>query len=202
MRDLYDIFLVVAGVVFAIVVGLITWTLIRYRERPGDDLPKQFHSNIRLELLWFAIPQIVVIALFVLSVTALRDVDEPSASPGVTVRVQGFRWGWRFTYEGRQVSVVSEPRTPAELVLPVGTLVELQLTSEDVVHSFYVPRLLVKRDTVPGKLNKLYVTLREAGAYRGVCAEFCGLLHEDMNFTLRAVDDEEFESWLDERAAS
>jgi cytochrome c oxidase subunit II len=200
--DLYDFFLVVATGVFVIVVGLISWSIVRYRERPGDDLPKQFHSNIGLELLWFAIPQVIVVGLFVVSLSTLNTVEEVPADPSVTVRVEGFQWGWRFDYDDADVAVTSRARAPAELVLPVGEEIVFEITSADVVHSFYVPRFLVKRDTLPGRVNELSVTLTEQGAFRGACAEFCGLLHAYMDFTVRAVPSEEFDDWLAEQATT
>lgn len=201
-RDLYGFFFVVATGVFVIVVGLISWSIIRYRERPGDAMPEQFHSNIRLELLWFAIPQALVIALFVFSLTTLNEIEDAPPDPEVTVRVQGFQWGWRFEYEDEGVAITSEAQAPAQLVLPVGQEIVFELVSRDVIHSFYIPRLWVKRDTIPGKVNNLYVTLTEEGTFRGACAEFCGLLHARMDFTVRAVPGDEFETWLSEQTRS
>ncbi|MFN2488318.1 MAG: cytochrome c oxidase subunit II [Actinomycetota bacterium] len=199
VRDLYGFFFIVASGVFLIVVGLISWSLIRYREKPADGLPKQFHTNIKLEILWFAIPQALVIALFIFSLATLGDTRDAPAEPELTVRVEGFRWGWRFTYVPEDVVLNSEPERPAELVLPVGERIEFELLSDDVIHSFYVPSFLIKRDTIPGEVNHLSVTLEEEGTFRGVCAEFCGLLHDQMNFTVRAVPGDSFESWLSEQ---
>jgi cytochrome c oxidase subunit II len=199
VRDLYDLFFVIATGVFVIVVGLISWSIVRYRERPGDDLPKQFHSNIGLELLWFAIPQVIVVGLFVASLGTLNTVEDVPAEPGVTVRVEAFQWGWRFAYEGADVVVTSRARAPAEIVLPVGEQINFELTSADVAHSFYVPKFLLKRDTLPDGVNVISVTLTEQGTFRGVCAEFCGLLHAYMDFTVRAVPSDEFDDWLSDQ---
>ena len=200
MKALYDFFMVIAAVVFTIVAALIGWSIVRYRKKPGDDaLPEQFHTNVKLEVLWFAIPTAIVIALFIASVMAI-DSDEASAEPDLIVEVEAFQWGWRFIYEG-DVVVESLPDSPSEVMLPIDRPIEFELDSEDVVHSFYVPSFLVKRDVVPGRTNSLEVTIDEPGQHTLRCAEFCGLLHDRMDVTLRAVTDGEFEQWLEEMAS-
>lgn len=198
MNGLYDIFFWVAAGVFTITAGLIAWSIIRYRERPGDnDLPKQFHQNLKLEIVWFAIPQIIVIALFVLTALTLSEVNEQEAEPDATVHVTAFQWGWRFEFEGSDKVVEGTPEDRAEVLLPTGD-VAFVLESADVVHNFYVPSFLMKRDIVPGRETRFDVSIEAPGTYGGVCAEFCGLLHDQMTFTLEAVPPDEFEAWLAE----
>ncbi|CAN5305512.1 hypothetical protein BH20ACT22_BH20ACT22_17400 [soil metagenome] len=199
VERLYTIFFIVAAVVFALVAGLITWSLVRYRAKPGDELPEQFDRNLKLELTWFAIPLATVVVLFVLSAGVLGEVNAESPDPSVIVNVEGYQWGWRFTYEGSGVEVIGDADDRPEIVLPVGRPLTFTLDSADVVHSFWVPRFLIKRDMVPGQQNSLSLTISDAGVYRGVCTEFCGLLHSKMNFVLRAVPPAQFESWLEEQ---
>jgi cytochrome c oxidase subunit II len=197
ISDLYGFFTVLAAVIFVITAGLIAWSIMRYRARPNDDeLPRQFHSNVPLELVWFAIPQIIVIVLFVVSVNTLNDVEHQEESPAVTVEVEGFQWGWRFTYADADVVIEGTASDQPEIQLPVGQTVAFMLSSDDVVHSFYVPRFLMKRDVIPGRTNRFDVVIEDEGTYDGKCAEFCGLLHGEMNFSIRAVSPEEFERWL------
>ncbi len=197
ISSLYDIFLWIAAGVFLVTAGLIAWSIIRYRAKPGDDdLPEQFHQNLKLEVTWFAIPQILVVVLFVLSAFALNEVNEESPEPDAVVDVTGFQWGWRFTYDGSGKEVVGTPQEPAKVLVPVGN-VSFVLTSADVVHSFYVPDFLIKRDAVPGRDTRIDVNV-DAGVYDGVCAEFCGLLHARMPFTIEAVSQEAFQQWLQE----
>ena len=196
---LYDLFTVIAAIIFTIVAALIGWSIVRYRARDHDTdvLPKQFHANVKLEILWFAIPQAIVIGLFVASAMVLSDVDDRVAEPEVVVHVEAFQWGWRFTYEGDTGRVVeSLPDDQAEIVLPVDTPIAFELTSRDVVHSFYVPEFFIKRDVVPGRENRLDVTIAEAGTYTARCAEFCGLLHDRMDLSIRAVSAADFDRWL------
>lgn len=201
VKGLYDVFSVVAAVIFVIVAGLIAWSIIRYREKPDDnELPEQFHSNVKLEILWFAIPTVIVIGLFIASTLVLNDVNEQADDPAAIVGVQGFQWGWRFDFEEREVTIRSRPGEPARISLPTGEPVTLVISSNDVVHSFYVQRFLLKRDAVPGKENRLTITINEEGTYGGQCAEFCGLLHSEMPFTIDAVPPDEFRAWLEEQS--
>jgi cytochrome c oxidase subunit 2 len=197
VKDLYEVFFYVAAGVFMLVAGLIGWSILRFRKKRDDaDEPPQTKHNLALEITWFAIPTAIVVVLFVLSANTLGDVNEEHDDPAVTVRVDAFQWGWRFTYEGEAVVVEGLPEERATIVLPVDRPLRFDLTSSDVVHSFYVPRFLVKRDAVPGETNRIDYVIREEGTYGGECAEFCGVLHDSMPFTIEAVPMDEFEEWL------
>ena len=202
IKDLYDVFGIVAAVVFVVVVGLIATAIVRFRERPGDeseraDLPEQTRGNVKLEVVWFAVPQIIVVVLFVLSMLAQNDVNAEAEDPDVTVETVAFQWGWRFTYPEHDISIEGTPQEPAQVVVPVDRDLRFELEAADVDHAFYVPKFLIKRDVIPGRLNQLDVTIDETGTYEGVCAEFCGVLHDRMTFTVRAVSPESFERWAD-----
>ena len=136
VERLYMIFFIVAAVVFVLVADLIAWSLIRYRAGPDDDLPKQFDRNLKLELTWFAIPLATIVVLFILSAGVLGEVNAESSDPAVTVNVEGYQWGWRFTYEGSGVEVIGDANDRPEIVLPVGREISFTLDSADVVHSF------------------------------------------------------------------
>lgn len=199
-KDLYDAFSTIAAIIFAIVAGLIFYSILRFRKKRDDDvLPDQFHTNTRLEILWFAIPQLIVIGLFVGSVLVLKDTDRVREETDVTVSVTSFQWGWRFSYQGTGVTIDSLPDSQAEIFLPVGETIAFDLQSRDVIHSFYVPEFFVKRDVVPGRTNRLEVTIEETGTYTGRCAEFCGLLHDRMDFTVTAVSTADFDTWLEDQ---
>jgi cytochrome c oxidase subunit II len=198
-KGLYDSFTVIAAIIFCIVAALIGVSIVRFRRKEGDGaLPEQFHTNTKLEILWFAIPQLIVVGLFVGSVVVLNDVDETADRTDLTIEVDAFQWGWRFTYEGTDVTIESLPDSPAEIALPVGRSIRFELGSADVIHSFYVPEFFVKRDVVPGRTNSLEVTLEETGTFTGRCAEFCGLLHDSMDFTIRGLEAAEFDEWLED----
>jgi cytochrome c oxidase subunit II len=201
VNDLYNFFAVAAAVIFVLTAGLIAWSIFRFRARPGDGEGRRFHSNLPLEIVWFAIPQAIVVVLFISSTGTLNNVDEEVADPGVSITVEGFQWGWRFVYDG-DVVITGDAQSPPEIVVPVDESISFEVTSQDVIHSFYVPKFLFKRDAIPGTTNRFDITIEREGVYEGKCAEFCGLLHAEMDFSVRAVDRTEFEEWLTEQARS
>lgn len=200
IANLYTLFMAAGAVVAFIVVGLGAWSVIRYRGR-REELPPQTHGNLRLEVLWTALPAVLVVVLFGATVVVLastEDVDETTA-PGAEIAVTAFRWGWRFEYPGQDVVVEGLGAPGPEVVVPVGEPLRISLTGEDVMHAFYVPEFLFKRDMIPGRVNVIELTVETAGTYRGQCAEYCGLYHARMPFTVRAVARAEYDAWLDER---
>jgi cytochrome c oxidase subunit II len=199
IASLYTIFLAAAAVVATIVLGLATWSIVRYRAGRRDDLPEQTHGNTRLEIVWTAVPALTIAALFALTLVTLARVDsvEPvEAQRGSEIEVTAFRWGWTFTYPAEGITVSGFQEPGPEVVVPVGERVTVRLKSADVVHSFYVPQFLFKRDVVPGRENVFQFTVEEAGSYGGQCAEFCGLYHSRMPFTVTAVSRADYEAWL------
>ena len=193
-RDVFNLYLVVlalAAIVFIGVEGFILYAIFRYRRQPGDDvLPEQHHGNNTIEIIWTIIPSVIVLILFVASVTTLDAVEGRTEDPDVvTIEVEGFQWTWAFRYaEGGVVTgTAAEPPT---LVVPVDEPVRLVLNSIDVNHAFYVPQFLIKRDLIPvgenGEPNELEFTITEEGTYAGQCAEFCGTAHADMTFVVDA----------------
>jgi cytochrome c oxidase subunit 2 len=202
VASLYGIFMAAAAVVFVIVTGLIGWSIIRYRATADNGDPAQFHTNVPMEVVWWALPTLLVIGLFVVSAQVLANVDRKADPSALTVKVEGFQWQWRFSYPASGVVLTGEPGDPPQVVLPVGREIEFVLTSPDVIHSFYVPRFLIKRDAIPGITNRIALTIDQAGIYSGQCAEFCGLLHADMRFSIRAVSPADFDAWLKQQAAS
>jgi cytochrome c oxidase subunit II len=195
IQSLYNLFLYVAAVIFLIVSALVVWSVIRYRRR-GDELPRQVHGNNRLELTWTLIPTVIVLALFGFTLAAQDRVLDDTGDPDMNVTVTAFQWSWRFTYEGTGAEVVGTPEEIPELVLPVGQTIRVKLVSGDVVHSFYVPQTLFKRQAIPGTDNEFDLTFEKVGLYHGQCTQFCGLDHPDMVFRVRVVSPGEFQSWL------
>lgn len=200
---LYNVVLVMGAIVFVGVEGFIVYSIFRYRRR-DDRLPTQVHGNNLVELIWTAIPTVIVLILFVLSTLTLNSISARSDDPGVTIEVEGKQWSWVFHYldeDGDPANdvVVSGAGDGAVMALPVGEPVLLKLISNDVIHSFFVPAFLVKWDVVPTgdrPPNELEFTVSEAGTYSGQCAEFCGLLHAQMTFSVQAMPRAEFDAWL------
>jgi cytochrome c oxidase subunit II len=193
--SLYNLFLYIAAVIFAVVSGLVIWSVLRYRRR-GDELPTQTHGNNRLELTWTVIPTVIVLILFVFTIQAQDKVLDQSGEADVNITVTAFQWSWRFTYEGTGAEVVGNPESIPEMHVPVGQTIRVKLVSADVVHSFYVPQTLFKRQAIPGTDTEFDLTFEKEGLYHGQCTQFCGLQHPDMMFRVRVVSQGEYQSWL------
>jgi len=197
INDLWRIFFVAGLVVAGIVIGLILWCVVRYRRRDGDEeLPPQRGANVPIEIVYTVLPIATVFALFALTYTADHRVEGLAPNPAVTIHVTGFQWQWRFDYVDAGVTVLGSPGQEPQMVLPMGETVRIELTSSDVIHSFYVPGFLFKRDAIPGRTTAFDFRADRLGVYRGECAEFCGLDHAYMNFSVRVVSPGAFEAWL------
>jgi len=219
-RNLYDIVFLIGIAVFVLVEGLILFAVLRYRRRKGDDeLPPQIHGNNKLEIIWTAIPIAIVLALFVLSWQTLNTIDARKEDPPVRVGVVAYQWQWQFVYappdvrwedcgapqnKGKCVTVIGLPPpggdrtnwTPPQMHVPVGETVELQMHSNDVIHSFYVPAFLYQRDITPRKDQVIQFLADREGTYRGQCTQFCGLLHQAMEFEVVVESRDSFNGWL------
>jgi cytochrome c oxidase subunit 2 len=210
IRELYNIVFVIAAVIFVLVEGLIVWSVIRYRRKPGDDtLPAQTHGNNLAEIVWTIVPTIIVVFLFVISWQTLNAVDTPAADPDTRIRAVAGQFQWQFDYlaeDGQTILYTQNLATGEDggMAVPAGRTVQLTLTSQDVIHAFYVPQFLFKRDVVPGRVNQFDFTINESDAgqtFRGQCAELCGAGHRIMLFDVHAMTPAEFDAWLEARVA-
>lgn len=185
----------------AVVAGLLLWTVVRHRRASDADgaLPEQVRANVPLELFYTAVPLVIVAVLFGLTLRTQHRVNRPAASPALRVEATGFQWGWRFRYPAQEVTVLGDSNAPPILVLPRGVTTRLTLVSPDVIHAFSVPAFLVKKDVIPGTDNELDVTPSRVGRFGGYCAEFCGLDHTRMTFTVEVLEPPEFQRWVAEQ---
>ncbi|MGI8662000.1 MAG: cytochrome c oxidase subunit II [Acidimicrobiales bacterium] len=196
-------FFVTACAVGGLVLGLILFAAVRFRRR-SDDIPSQKPYNIPWEIAYTVTPVLVVSLLFGFSVAAQGKLDRTVAKPDLTVNVVAFQWGWQFQYPDRNVTITGSAEGDAKpaLVLPVGKTTRLVLTTTDVIHSFWVPAFLQKRDMIPGVDNAINVTPTDVGTYDGKCAEYCALDHWRMTFTLEVVPPEQLDAAVDAAASS
>lgn len=195
--DLWRLLLGIAGAVAGVVVVFLGVAAVQaWRARGGGPEPEQVEGDLRFELVYTAVPLVIVAVVFAVSLRASEEVDTDVPDDAVAVDVTAFQWGWRFDYEDGPSVTGASPDEP-ELVLPVDRTVVLDLRSADVVHSFFAPSFRTKLDVVPGRLNQLVVTPDEVGTYRGHCAEFCGLDHARMGFTVRVVSGDAYERWIE-----
>lgn len=200
---LYNIVLAIALVIGLGVVGMILLTCVRYRMRPDDDgtLPPQTHGNTTFEIIWTAIPTIICLGLFGMSFATIRAIDKPNQKHAAVIEVRGYQWSWTFDYgtnaAGTRVLIREvEKGVAPEMVVPVGETVHIEERSDNVLHSFFVPAFLFKRDVIPGKANGFDLTVSSPGIYGGQCAELCGTDHAKMTFKVRAVGRAEFDKWF------
>jgi len=201
----------ITGMAVAIVVwGLILWAVIFHRKR-GDRLPPQVRYNLPIEILYTALPFVLIAVLFYYTAKDEDTIDTLSANPAVTVNVVGYQWSWQFQYPQYKAptttGVVTDngvmyPGPLPLLELPTGENVRFNLTSPDVIHSFWLPEFLFKRDVIPGHPNHFQITLTKTGTYLGHCSELCGLYHSRMLFTLKAVTPTQFKQWIASRQAA
>ena len=203
ISSLYQVVFVIAVAIFLLVEGLIVYSVIRYRRRPGEsELPPQIHGNTIAEVAWTVIPFAIVLFLFFISWQTLNSVEAQSDRPSVTIDVTAFQFDWQFAYPDAGVTVVGTPDNHAEMVIPVDETIRINLTSADVIHAFYVPAFNFKKDAIPGQVNTFEFTARELGLYRGQCAELCGVYHSRMLLSVRVVTRPEFDAWLESRASA
>ncbi len=213
IHNLYLFVLVLATVILVAVEAALVFAIFRYRKR-DEALPPQIHGSTFIEVIWTVIPIVIVALLFVTSWVVLRDIEYGADEADLTVEVNGFQWNWAFVYnlddlgrgqpqgEGKLTIQSQEAGEMPELVIPVGEPVEFKLSSNDVIHSFYVREILYKLDVVPGRDNRFVVVPTKTGEFVGQCAEFCGLDHAIMRFRLRVVERAEFDRWVAEQAAA
>ncbi len=200
ISQLYDIVFVFAAAIFLLVEGLIVYAVLRYRRKPSQsELPVQTHGNNALEIIWTVIPTVIVAVLFLLSWNTLNHVDTASAQTDIRIRAVAQRFQWSFEYlspDGQQV--LFKQQAP-EMSVPAGETVHLSLRSMDVIHAFYVPQFLFKRDVVPGRENEFDFTVDAADAgqtFHGQCAELCGTFHDKMEFNVKALSPADYTAWV------
>lgn len=211
IRDLYTIVFLVAVAIFFVVEGLILWSVIRYRRKPGDDsLPPQTHGNNIAEAVWTIVPTLIVAFLFVISWQTLNVVDATSATPETRMNARAGQFQWSFDYIGDDGKIVFTQLVPTGpdggLNVPTGRTIRLFLTAaeSDVIHAFYVPQFLFKRDVIPGRTNSFEFNVDDDQAgqtFRGQCAELCGSGHSIMLFDVHAMTPTDFDAWLATKVA-
>jgi cytochrome c oxidase subunit 2 len=182
----------VSSVVVGAVVILVVAAVVRRRRRPSEGARWPMGLVLGGGVI---VPAVVLTALWVLTVTDMHALASPPARPALTVDVIGHRWWWEVRYPDRGVV------TANEVHIPVGVSVTVRLSSDDVIHSFWVPQLGPKTDMIPGRVNQTWLRATAAGTYRGQCAEFCGLQHAQMIFQVVAEPPATFDAWLAAQAA-
>jgi cytochrome c oxidase subunit II len=172
---------------------VLVYSIFRFRERPGMPNPRQNHGNLTLEFLWTAIPTVVLFIILFFTIRGLLQVApeaEPQSGPKIQVTAIGHQWWWEFYYPQYNIT------TADALHVPVNATVHVDLFSNNVIHSFWVPALTGKTDVIPGHDNSKWFIAQKTGTYMGLCAEYCGTQHANMRFEVQAQSTDSFQSWI------
>lgn len=207
ISDFHNLMLMVMIGVAGSVNALLLYTVIRFNKKRNPSPSKRSHNTL-LEIIWTVIPIMIVLGIAVPSLKVLKY-EEYIPDAEMTVKVIGHQWYWTYNYpEHHDITFDSnlkhdlkegEPRLLAvdnNLVLPTNTIIRIQITSDDVIHSWAVPSLGIKKDAIPGRLNETWVRIDKEGTYYGQCSELCGILHGFMPIAVTAVSKEDFEKWV------
>src|SRR6201993_1478869 len=190
-RAIYDLGIVssvVLALIFISVTGAITFSIFRFRSRAGEADPRQILGNRKVEIAWTIIPFLIVIFLFVITLSAMNRADPPPA-PSPDLMITGHQFWWQVDYPGSGVI------TANEIHIPVGKALSVQLESADVLHEFWVPKLTRKMSNVPGQPNHIWLQADKPGTYIGQCSEFCGTQHAWMRILVVADEPAQSEQW-------
>ena len=214
IMDLWVNSWIAALVVGVITWGLMIWCMVAYRRRKGTvGFPRQNSFNLPLEVFYLTIPLFMVLVFFYFTDRDQHAIDNRSEPADVVVDVRGKQWAWDFNYKKGNViredvheagvqahltgEAVDKEKLPT-LYLPVNKSVDLELNARDVIHSFWVPAFLQKRDMIPGKTNYIRFTPTKEGTYDGKCAELCGEYHSEMLFRVKVVSESEFQAHMNQ----
>ncbi len=224
---LHMLILWVCVVIGTLVFGWIIYSLVKFRKSQGAVADTRLVHSTKAEIIWTAIPVVILVAMAVPATRTLIEIEDTTATD-INIKVTGYQWKWQYEYldEGfsffstisrdsdaaRQRDTDLDPAAVPNyllsvdnpLVLPVGKKVRLLVTSQDVIHAWWVPELAVKKDAVPGLINEMWFQIEpdKAGIYRGQCAELCGRDHAFMPIVVHAMEEADYEAWLAERRPS
>jgi cytochrome c oxidase subunit 2 len=199
-----------------VVFGVMFYSMIVHRKANGAKAAN-FHDSTVLEILWTVVPMIILVVMAIPATSTLVKLYDTEEAD-VDVVITGYQWYWKYDYVDQDVSLISRLSTPQEqirneapkgehyllevdepLVVPVNKKIRFLVTSNDVIHAWWVPDLAVKRDAIPGYINESWAIVERPGTYRGVCAELCGKDHGFMPIVVKAVPEEEYTAWLADR---
>ncbi len=220
-REVYDLHMLILWicVIIGIVVfGTMIYSIIRFRKSKGAEAA-QFHESTTVEIVWTIIPFLILVGMAIPATGTLIDMERGGSE--LSVKVTGYQWKWEYEYMDRGVSFFSGLATPVEqirrgaekgpsylrevnnrLVLPTDTDIRFVITAKDVIHSWWVPELGMKKDAIPGFVNQMWARIEEPGVYRGQCAELCGRGHAFMPVVIEAKRPAAFRRWLEETRAA
>ena len=219
-RTTYDLHMLIFWICVAIgilVFGVMFYSMWRHRKSKGYKAA-QFHESTLVELAWTIVPTLILVGMAIPATKTLYDIYDTKEAD-LDIMITGYQWKWKYDYLGSDVSFFSNLSTPASqinnqqpktenyllevdepMVVPTNKKIRFLITANDVIHAWWVPELAVKKDAIPGFVNESWTRIEEPGIYRGQCAELCGKDHGFMPIVVKAVPEDEYHSWLSERA--
>jgi len=211
--DLHMTIFWICVIIGVVVFGVMFWSIFAHRKSKGVK-PAQFHESTTIEVVWTIIPFFILIGMAIPATGTLVKMYDAS-EPDVDILITGYQWKWKYEYLNEEISFFSNLSTRQEEIynleekgenyllevdepalIPVDKKVRFLVTAADVIHSWWVPALAVKRDAIPGMVNESWATANEVGTYRGQCAELCGKDHGFMPIVVKAVPEEEYQEWV------
>ena len=201
IQDLYVFVFWLSVIVFIGVQGGLVYMVWRFRARPGHELPEQTHGNTTLEVSWTILPAVILVIMAVPTIQTIFALEtDPETSPDgskpLIVEVTGRQWWWEFKYPEVTMPNGEVLTTANEMVIPTGRTVNLHITSDNVIHSFWVQQLTGKIDAIPNHNNHLWFTAEDPGQYFGQCAEYCGVQHAQMRMNVIAMTPTDYQAWV------
>jgi cytochrome c oxidase subunit 2 len=203
--NLYELISIPAIIVFVGVEAALLWVVIRYRRsrQPKGYVPPQIHGHNGLEVAWTVAPLVIVLAIAIGSFVTLQQDFPPIENQQMNVTISGHQFGWIYTYDNGvvvdQEGTLAGDVTP--FVVPVNTLIKLRFQGTDVIHSWWVPAISGKTDAVPGYDNFSWLKINQVGRWRGECAELCGAGHSTMQIIVQAMDQTDYDQWVQAQLA-
>lgn len=220
-RDIYDLHMtifLICVVIGIIVFSVMFYALVKHRKSIGHK-PAPFHENTKLEIFWAVVPFLILVIMAVPATKVLSRMSDDSKAD-VNIKIVGYQWRWKYEYLDEGISYFSNLATPYDqiqnkkpkdkwyllevdkpLVVPIHKKIRFLVTSNDVIHSWWVPALGIKRDAIPGFIYESWARIERPGIYRGQCAELCGINHAYMPIVVKAVTDQEYRQWIAQNAA-
>jgi cytochrome c oxidase subunit 2 len=185
----------IATVVFVLVGGMVTYCVFRFRARSEDEAPRQIHGHTKAEIAWTIAPAVLLASIAIPTVKFVFDLNKFPTN-AITINVTGHRWWWQMEYTKGTDPTAHDFNTASEMHIPVHQRVIVTLTSDDVIHNFWVPELAGKLYAIPGRHNKMVIEANTPGTYYGQCAEYCGTSHANMRLRVIAQTADDYAAWV------
>ncbi len=210
-----DILLPIISLIVLLVLGLLITVIVRFNKR-ANPTPARFSHNTPIEVAWTVIPVLILMFIAIFSFKLLFE-EHDMPKPDLTVKVTGRQWNWDYEFPDQKIAAyTSTPMSEtdaannhvpyllastAPMIVPVGKVVRVQVTAEDVIHSFSVPAFGIKIDAIPGRLNQTWFKADRLGTYYGQCSQLCGINHAYMPIEVKVVSQPEFDAWVASKTA-